>query len=133
MKSENNCNRLNDLMEMKYLSLRIFRNLCENLHYEILRYLNCKELLEMRGVNLGGFQIASNKRLRSRITNYLSRVKTPMQEYTRNNIHLIEVLFEQTGENRLVVERMKIGIPRMRNLINIFKLAKEINEIDLSD
>ena len=68
-------NRLDALKEIKFLSTRIFQTLSENIHYEMFKYLDYRDLLEVRRTKLGGFQLTSNKILRARIKNYLPELK----------------------------------------------------------
>ena len=63
-------NRMNILPDTRFLTNRIFGRLCENLHYEIFKCLNYVELLEIRCLKLGGYELTSNITLRSRIKNY---------------------------------------------------------------
>ena len=59
--------RLNQLKVEKFLTMKTFKELSENMHYETFKYLNCKDLLGIRSTNLGGYQLTSNILLRSRI------------------------------------------------------------------
>ena len=56
----------NDKLQHKVLDI-----LPENMHYEIFEYLAQKDLLIVRGVNLGAFQLTSNPKLRSRYQKYI--------------------------------------------------------------
>ena len=133
-------NRLNALKEEKFLTKRIFERLSENMHYEIFKFLNRKELLELRATNLGGFQLTSNKILRSRIRNYFHKLQPYMIEknkiYTSNLElchRLIELLFEQTG--RKVLDFDEIGCKdewiNTDILTSIMKLHPDIEGINL--
>ena len=46
-------NRLDALKEIKFLSTRIFQTLSENIHYEMFKYLDYRDLLEVRRTKLG--------------------------------------------------------------------------------
>ena len=67
--------RLSKLIADKFLSSRIFKRISENMHYEIFKYLNALNLVNIRGTNLGGYQLTSNNILRSRIKNYFPHLK----------------------------------------------------------
>ena len=61
------CSRLSKLQSEKYLSKRIWSELSVNIHYIILGYLDIHDLLLIRLLNLGGFQLLSCKHLRENI------------------------------------------------------------------
>ena len=95
--------RLYQLKEEKFLTQRIFRRISENMHYEVCKYLNNTDLLELRNTNRGGYQLASNPLLRSRIMNYFPITTHPFiyPKLTFDGLiyqRFVTVLFEQTGK-----------------------------------
>ena len=110
--------RLQTTKEEKYLSNRIFKNISENMHYEIFKYLNSNELLEIRETTLGGYQLTSNKLLRSRINNYFTitniyfrgniKEKKYLDINLEEDVHRIHIIFEQTGRDKLRLEGMRL-------------------------
>ena len=96
-----------ELKEAKYLNHRIFGRITENLSYEIFKYMNSKELLEIRATNLGGYQLTSNTTLRSRIKNYLK--VAPFNSMTNSLIESakFDLVFEQTGRKILFFSCME--------------------------
>ena len=94
-------NRLDQLKEEKFLTNRMFKRISENMHYEIFKYVNSRDLLEIRGSTLGGFQLSSNKLLRSRIKNYIDKVHAKQMDneiYDLNRDgNRVKVIFEQSG------------------------------------
>ena len=89
--------RLKMLKESKFLKIRILERISENMHYEIYKFLDAHELLEIRSMSLGGYELTSNKVLRSRIRNYL---RINCLKYLPNNTDIIEsisLILEQTG------------------------------------
>ena len=94
----------NDKLQHKVLDI-----LPENMHYEIFEYLAQKDLLRVRGVNLGAFQLTSNPKLRSRYQKYIhmkTEEKNILNILENNNLfaiereartkYLIEQIFGQT-------------------------------------
>ena len=67
--------RLEALKEEKFLTNRIFNRISENMHYEIFKYLKPKDLLAIRATKIGGYQLVTNRLLRSRIKNYFKQLK----------------------------------------------------------
>ena len=89
--------------EERFLTNRIFGRISENMHYEIFKYLDSRDLLEVRITKLGGFQLTSNKLLRSRITNYLDiKPILHLNADHAENIRNLRVFFEQIGQNKIV-------------------------------
>ena len=62
--------RINKIKAETYLNYRIWDVLGENMHYEILKYLNWECLYNIRVVNLAGFQLCTNPLMRKRIGNF---------------------------------------------------------------
>ena len=125
--------RLEDLKNSKFLTQRVFKRISENLHYEILKFNEWKDLLEIRSANLGGYQSTSNKILRGRIRNYIQKIifSPPLHEeedLSRN----IQVLFEQTGEYKISASKKKMGDDRAIKFIKCLKLFPQISELNLS-
>ena len=61
------CPHLHELQISNELSHKIFKLLPFNLHYEILQFLHIKDLYLAKCINLGGYQIIANPKLRGRI------------------------------------------------------------------
>ena len=83
------------------MSNRIFERVSENMHYEIFKFLNSKDLLEIRATKLGGYQLTSNLVLRSRIKNYLSKISL---KYYAATIQKNDLIYEQTRQLSLVFD-----------------------------
>ena len=122
--------RLEELKEEKFLTMKIFERLSENMHYEVFKYVNAKDLLVIRSLKLGGYLLSSNKLLRSRIKNYFS-VLIPRIIQGRQNIDMninmmnqrIKLIFEQLGSEIIDLKNMQIDPQRMyNNLVPLLKL-----------
>ena len=110
--------------EERFLINRIFGRISENMHYEIFKYLDSRDLLEVRITKLGGFQLTSNKLLRSRITNYLDiKPILHLNAERAENIHNLRVFFEQIGQNKIVFEEK---FTHNTKLIKLMKFSKLI-------
>ena len=123
--------RLELLKEMKYLTQKIFQRISENLHYELFKYSDCFSLLEIRSLNLGGFQLISNNILRQRIGNYFKNIKFNSEitsEYTRK----IKLIFEQTGKNHLIIDSKINGDPKICLLSKILLHIPELVILNMS-
>ena len=129
-----NC-RLKQLKREEFLTKRIFTRLSENMHYEVLKYLDCYDLLEMKGVKLGGYQLISNKKLRSRIKNYFFTLypKLASKEVLDAKCYYrkIQLIFEQTGNDILNFHQMRIGEEGIKKLLPILKLIPNLKGIQL--
>ena len=128
-------NRMNILPNTRFLTNRIFGRICENLHYEIFKYMNYAELLEIRCLKLGGYELTSNKTLRSRIKNYPHSF-----EYTFSNFDLekeainarkIKLIFTQIGKNKLSLVNIQNNHQKIKYIAKIMKLIPEITELNL--
>ena len=86
--------RLLKLKKNEILQQKVFDILPENMHYEIFEYLAQKDLLRLRGVNLGAFQLTTNPKLRSRYQKYIH-----MKAENKNIINMLE------NNNLFVIER----------------------------
>ena len=128
-------NRLLQIKNERYLTHRIFGRISENLHYEIMKYLNCREILEIRITKLGGFQLSSNKLLRSRIKNYFPQLKPNINYH--NNIEKyyskLQTIFEQTGRESLNLNKMNINKNILKKWEPLIKLNPELKEINLGN
>ena len=112
--------------EERFLTNRVLGRISENMHYEIFKYLDSRDLLEVRITKLGGFQLTSNKLLRSRITNYLDiKPILHLNADRAENIHNLRVFFEQIGQNKIVFEE-KFTHNTEFNLIGFIKFSKLI-------
>ena len=120
--------RLEKLREDKFLTCRMFSKLSENMHYEILKYLNSLHLLQIKSCTLGGYQVTSNNILRSRIKNYIKVKKFnigDMKPTELNNLRL-RIIFEQTGNSIFDLEGILLDMKGISNLITILKLNSRI-------
>ena len=126
---------MNILPDTRFLTNRIFRRVCENLHYEIFKYLNYVELLEIRCLKLGGYELTSNITLRSRIKNYPHSF-----DYTFSNIDLeeearnprkIKLIFAQIGKNKLSLANIQKDHQKLKHITKILKLLPELTELNL--
>ena len=115
---------LNNLQNTKFLTKRIFQRMSENMHYEIFKFINSEELLEVRAINLGGYQLTSNPILRSRIKNYFDRIPLFFYDITMKKTidkkeykRIILLLLQQTGNLSLV--RTELNSKRIKQLEEI--------------
>ena len=92
--------RLEQLKHTMFLSHRIFPKISENMSYEIFKYVNSQDLLQIRASSLGGFQLISNTTLRARIKNYLKDKIIFLTDLFANK-GKISLLFEQKREKVL--------------------------------
>ena len=128
------CERLNTLKEEKFLTKRVFPQLSENMHYELLKYISPRDLLSIRGTKLGGYQLTSNILLRSRIKNYFHTI----QYYPHDNIDMeliirrYKLIFEQTGKEKLDFGDMGLGNKGVIKLTNILSAIPQTTKINLS-
>ena len=124
--------QLEELKNNKFLTKRLVNKLSENMHYEVLKYLNSDELLQIRAIKLGG----SNKILRSRIGNYFVSKRINMTENvpisSRKNIGRLQHYFEQTGRNILHFHKNKIGERVLKTFGDLFKKLPDIHELIFS-
>ena len=133
--------RIKSLKSSKYLNIRIFKRLSENMHYEVLKYISAKELIQIRGCTLGGFQLTSNSLLRSRITNYfpylspeliLDCKKSKEKICAEENIRGLELIFQHTGKGAINYLGREIGGRRLSQLAKTFSsLGTQITAINL--
>ena len=129
-----NIRNFHKLKESKFLTKRIFKRISENMHYEIFKYTSKEDLLEIKGLSTGGYQLTTNQLLRSRIKNYFEIIKyspdlDTADEINARNIYLI---FEQTGRNKLSFEGMGVRDKGLIKFSDILKLIPDLKEINLS-
>ena len=105
------------------------------MHYELFKYLNPNDLLQIRSLKLGGYQLTSNELLRSRINNYLLGITQKINiELELSKIERLgkqtRLLFEQSGRNCLQVYGNNLNYPVRKNPLNrLFNLLPTLNEI----
>ena len=127
-------NRLTGLKNERFLTHRVLQRISENMHYEIFKYVDWKQLLEIRGINLGGYQLISNRILRSRISNYCP-IKFPKIKVLELDKVIedsrIKLIFEQTGRAELDLEGIAnvTKKPIFSQIFRILKLNPEIKEL----
>ena len=124
--------QLEELKKSQYLTKRIFHKISENMHYEIFKYIDNKELLVIRSLKLGGYQLTSNKLLRSRIKNYFPQTNIRITIDTTiidKAIQRLKHLFEQTNNNFIHFHESKTL--KFDNLSKIFKVLNYINGINM--
>ena len=120
--------RLAELKNEKYLIFKVFEALSENMHYELFKYLNSQELLQIRVLKLGGYLLTSNPLLRSRIKNYFQDLSPRLSQNYTENVHKLHCLFGQIGLNKLSLRQRNIRNIPLKKLLSSFP---EINIIDL--
>ena len=126
---------LSELQESKFQTRKLFWKISENMHYEILKYLNSTELIVIRGASLGGYQIVSNPILRARIKNYYSRNKAirfrelvKVKECEKK----MQIMLLQTGKLELNLEKMQISDQDCTELAKILEYIPQLKGINLS-
>ena len=121
--------RLSQLREPKYLSIRIFQRISENMHYEIFKYLTPEDLLEIKESGTGGYQLTSNKLLRSRIANYFPHLILYLDFNTESdiwiNIRRIILAFENMGNVELGFRGLDIGDQGVIELVSILEIMAD--------
>ena len=123
---------LEEIIKEKFLNKRLFPKLSENMHYELLKYVNSFGLLEIRLCNLGGFQITSNTVLRSRIKNYFPKIIPKKAGINLTKIRFFLAMFEQTGENSLSFDNLKLGNNGALKLGKFLHYMPSITKLNLS-
>ena len=124
---------LEELKQHKFLTNRIFQNISENMHYEIFKNLNDSELLQIRELNRAGYQLTSNRLLRSRIGfPYLIPIINFVEDMdVEDNVAKIKLLFEQS-ENE-ILDFSKINLfkdNKLVQLINLFKFIPQLKGLN---
>ena len=131
--NNNRIKRFQSLETAKFLTYRIFPRVSENMHYEIFKYATPIDLLQVRIIKLGGFQLISNTILRSRIKNYMSNIK-PIFDLNLNedlNARRIRLLFQQTGSQRLNLNNMQITYKEIVDYSKFLMLVPKIQILNL--
>ena len=104
--------RLEELINNKFLTNRIFKRISENMHYEIFKYIDSETLLKTRELNLGGYQLISNPILRPRIKNLMNLKwvqRSVEEEKSDINLRVLKLMLCQTG-NRFSIENINLGM-----------------------
>ena len=104
------------------------------MHYEIFKNLNFKELLNIRSLKLGGYQLTSNKILRERIKNYAINIKLDFDKSVdeKKIVRRIKLMFEQTGLYRLRINGWKFKKLNGICLLKSFQYIPETEDLILS-
>ena len=130
--------RLNELKVSLTPNSKIFKEFPFNMHYEILKYLSCKDLLRIKLINLAGFQLTSNHNLRKRIGNYFPPIHPTyfykilfLDTQFLHRIPKIKYLFGITGLNMEInLEGMEIGDAFLGEFINILPHFPELESLN---
>ena len=122
-----------ELKSEKYLTKRIFSGISENMHYEIFKYLDSHNLLEIRALKLGGYQLISNKTLRSRIKNYFKYIPFKLSEDLPISLKIkgINLIFEQMGREKLIYEGVGLEMDEINKLSEILEFTPELKKLNL--
>ena len=140
--------RLEQIKEEKFLTNRIFPRISENMHYEIFKYLNSEELLQIRRTKLGGYQLTSNRILRSRIQNFMPYLYTKLELEGPNsdveiNLRKCRLLFGQIQNEELrfcypvfvygtsIMTGVMIKNEGVKELVKIFKFMPQLTGLYL--
>ena len=122
--------RLKQLKHTKFLTYRVFQRISENMSYEIFKYVNSQDLLQIRASTLGGFQLLTNTTLRARIKNYLKDKIVSLTDLFANK-EKINFLLEQKGERLLSLKSLEAkGI---RNFTQNFKFISNLHSLNLGN
>ena len=126
--------RLKELKESKFLNQRFFKKISENMHYEIFKYITFGDLLVIRESSLGGFQLTSNKLLRSRIKNYSNF--QPVLELKSTNTgeegaKKLKLVFVQTGKEKVNLKGVKIKSSSLSEITKTFQFIPELKSLRL--
>ena len=124
--------RLRKLKNEKFLTRKLFVRMSENMHYEIFKYMNGGELLEIRGTNLGGYQLTSTKLLRSRIKNYYIRnPKLMINTLINAGARRIEAMYEQMEGCEINLSCMNIDWEKCIRVTQILRDIPKLKGINL--
>ena len=124
--------RLWKLKNEKFLTRELFVGMSENMHYEIFKYMNGGELLEIRRINLGGYQLTSTKLLRSRIKNYYIRnPKLMINTLINAGARRIEAVYEQMEGCEINLNCMNIDWEKCIRVIQILRDIHKLKGINL--
>ena len=84
----------------------------ENMHYEIFKYVSSTDLLQIKLTTLGGYQLTSNRLLRSRIKNYtkprIIKFIFPRNIHSEDTSYKLQILFERTELDKLALRFGKL-------------------------
>ena len=129
--------RLEGLKQDKFLTQKIFPRLSDNIHYEIFKNLNSRDLLKIKEINLGGYQLTTNHHLRGKmIKNYFSYLK-PMLDLSEKssnvekNIKIVKLIYQQTEKEYLDFRTMQIQDQGAIQFARIFMHIPETKELNL--
>ena len=131
-------NRLEYLRNNELLLHKTFSRISLTMHYDIFRFLNSPELLDIRNLNLGGYQLISNNNHRSKILNYFTKIIPQINETmsglvdTEKENRKINLLFTQTGNNLIDLSRKIIKENGRRNLMKLLQFNPQITGLKLS-
>ena len=127
--------RLEELKTHKYLSKKCIPRISENMHYEIFKYLDAIDLLQIRSTNLGGYQLCSNTMLRSRIYNYLPEFKPIfLRMNMKEKATKINLMSEQIGVKFIFrLDILECLCKTIREVLPIFQFMPSILHLDLSN
>ena len=129
----NSPTRLTTLKNQRFLTAKFFAKLSENMHCEIFKNLNSKELLQIRATKLGGFQLTSNPNIRYKIGNNFKYIFPEFSfENTGRDVRLLQHLFEQTGEYKLPLGLMILRDEGITQISGVLKYITMVRHIDLS-
>ena len=123
--------RLDHLKQSKYQTHRIFTKISENMSYEIFKYVNSGDLLEIRALKLGGYELISNTYLRARIKNYMKDKPIISLPNLQVGSRRINLLFEQKGERTLSFNSLKDK--KVEELTQILKLIPKLETLNMSN
>ena len=116
--------RLNELRENNSNRKdRLFGKMSERMHIEILRHLDWKELINVREVNRGGFQMLSNEGIRKSLGNYMKEC-CPLLLREDSDVPKTLLLFAQMGGNIL---KYNLGSQVGDHLRYLFWLTTNMN------
>ena len=110
------------------------------MHHEILQYLPPKELLIMRRICLGGYQLSSNPTLRKKYQNFYPLSSKNEEVKKLLNYDLISVkeksiklriMFEQIDLSVMSLKGLRIAKFGMEILTELITIGHEINGLDL--
>ena len=132
---------LDSLKAEKYLSQRFFKKLSENMHFEVFKFIDNVELLKIRSVNRGGYQLISNKIQRRKLGNHFPEFnpELPSEDSEVFKARKIEFMFEQTGSNCLsLVEGdpkyiIMIDRQQLEEFFMLVKLATDLDNLYIKD
>ena len=128
------CSSLRKIKEQNFMIFTLFQRIPEYLQFEIFKYLDKYELLEIRAVNLGGYELASKPSLRSKIMNYFPKIRWIFSTEYADNIcaQQINLIFEQIGKKELDLEGRSIENKDLFKISTMFILIPQTVELNIS-